>query len=611
MIVTKKIVYLSLITTSLLAQQGILLQDANIRTAPSIKADIIKAGVEGDVFHIIDRVKTKYNGTWYHTKRGYLFAPNMRLLSEKEVEMRNSTLSHEDIKVYAQPDTNSLEVANIPKGSKIDVVEAKMVKGDNFLWYRTKDGWINSPYINAVIPIKEEKKEKPIIKPIVETPVQEVVTHAEEKYSSRYEEGVKAYSEQEYELAIECFRDSKQEYTNAQMQLYWAKSEEKLQRKNYAIAAYERVVSLEPQNLEATMKLIELYKRNGQDEHASKIATEFDDRELTPEQRTALAQLLNANYAKLDKLSARVATKLGYDSNIASTAGDNSLDGFALALNLNPQQREQLKSAHGTMFSQTLASISYTHDLTHQGGWFAKASANAMMQFNSDASLYNTQYIKGSVAIGYKAGNSTITTPIYYSRTHYLNKDLVQNYGLAPTLSTVLSSRYILNFSLKLNEKQYIPSSMSEYDSQSYGVGSSLYYIVGGNYVSAKLSYDATSAKNKSSSVFPPKYIDNKVLGLFLTTLYRLNYGYILNADYKLNLAQYDENYYARDSLGNYYFKDSKRADTYHSLGLLISKYFYKSLKATADYRYSKNSTEYHLSDYDKHILSIGLEYNY
>lgn len=614
--IIKNTLLLSLVTATLLAKQGILLEYTNIRTAPSIKSDIIRVGAKGDVFEILDSVKSKYNRTWYHTKRGYLFAPNMRILSEKEVEMRDSTLSQEDIKVYAKPNINALEVTTISKGSKVDVLEAKMIKGDNYLWYKTKDGWINSPYINAIIHIKTEKeikieaKKEQILKPIVKESTQDLITNSQEEYNSRYKEGVEAYNKQEYKEAIECFMDSRQEYNNAQMQLYWAKSEEKLQRKDYAIAAYERALSLEPQNLEVIMRLVELYKRNNQDEDAVKTVAEFDDRDLTPEQRTVLAKLLSASYVKLDKFSARIATKLGYDSNIASTAGDDSLDEFALLLSLTPEQRTDMKSAEGSGFSQTLASVSYTHDLTHKGGWFVKANANAMAQFNFANSLYDTKYIKGSVALGYKLGNSTITLPLYYNRTHYLKKDLLQNYGLTPTLSSILSSRYILNFGLKLNQKNYIPTSMTGYDSQTYGVDSSLYYIMGKNYVSARLSYDTTSAINANTTVFPPKYIDNRVISLMLSTLYRLDYGYILNANYKLNQTMYDEQYYGKNSSG-YYFEDSKREDTYHSFGIMLNKYIYDSLKIILDYRYTKNSTRYYTSNYDKHILSIGLEYNY
>ncbi len=607
MITKKTIALLSLITSSLVAKEGILLDFANIRTEPSSKAEILKVGAKGDVFHILQEVKNN-NITWFYTKRGYLFAKSVRILSDEEVELRNSTLSHEDIIIYEKPTTDSLEVGVILKGSKIDILEVKNIKGSHYLWYKTKEGWIYSPYINAVIPIKTDIIPMAIQEEAVpEQPkVEEVV-----QITSRFKEGVAAYDNQEYKKAVECFGDSKSDYTDAEMQLYWAKSEEKLHRRNHAIAAYERVVVLEPQNLEATMKLVELYKLNLEDEHAQEVASNFDDKDLSPEQRTALAQLLTTNYAKLDKLSAKVATKIGYDSNIASTAGENSLNSFALALSLTPQQRAKLNSSQGTMFSQTLASVSYIHDLTHKGGWFAQASADAMLQFNSDASLYNTKYIKGSVALGYKISNTTITLPLYYAHTHYLDKNLLKNYGVEPSLSSILSSKYILNIGMKLNEKNYIPSSMKEYDSQGYGINSSLYYLFGSNYVSAKVSYDITSAINESNTVYPPKYVDKEVVSLFLTSLYRFKNDYLLKANYKLSYSIYNDNYYAKNSLGNYYFKDSKREDTYHNLGLSFSKYIYKTLKATADYRYSKNSTDYYLSDYDKHILSVGLEYNY
>ena len=519
-------------TTLLLANQAVLLDDTNIRMAPSINGDLIKTAKKGTSFKILKTIDTKKHGRWHQIEHGFIYAKN------------------------------------------VDIVPPTGI----------------NPQQNKKTTVKKAKNKT--------------------LYKSQFEDGKKAYAAKEYQKAIEHFKNSKKEYGNADMQLLWAKSEEKLNRINYAIAAYERVISIEPENLEATMSLIKLYKDNAQDDDASKVAQEFDDKDLTPEQRTVLAQLLSVSHKKLDKLTARIATKMGYDSNIASTALTASLDSFADKMSLSQEQRDALKSAKGTLFSQTLASVSYTHDLENVGGWFAKANANVMMQLNSDAHLFDTRYLKALVALGYKINKTTITVPVSISHTHYLDKDLLQNYGISPTLSSVLSSKYIFNFTLKLDQKKYLQDSMSGYDSQSYGLESSLYYIAGKNYISAKLAYSNTDAAHKKTLILPPKYIDNQVFKLSLAALYRLKHGYTLNASYNLNFTKYDENYYGKkDSV--YYLENKQREDTNHSLGLIIGKYITKSLKATANTKYTRNKTRYYISDYGKYLLSVGLEYNY
>jgi len=77
-----------------------------------------------------------------------------------------------------------------------------------------------------------------------------------------YQEGVRAYDAKEYEKAASYFKKSKKEYSNVAMQLLWAKSEMALGRINYAISAYERVLMLEPQNLEADEVASSFYDKN-------------------------------------------------------------------------------------------------------------------------------------------------------------------------------------------------------------------------------------------------------------------------------------------------------------------------------------------------------------
>ena len=224
---------------------------------------------------------------------------------------------------------------------------------------------------------------------------------------SYYNEGVAAYKAKDYEGAIEFFKASKGEYTNINMQLLWAKSEEALFKQDMAIAAYERVVMLEPKNLEAAIKLIEFYKKNGQDEEATQVASGFDDKDLSPEQRSALSALLSVSNKKLDKFSGFASVKIGYDSNIASRPDEGSLDAFASNLNLTQIQRDQLASVRGAFYSQALVSFSYLHDLTHIGGWFIKSDVTGMAQININESFYNTKYIQASVGVGYKISNTT------------------------------------------------------------------------------------------------------------------------------------------------------------------------------------------------------------
>lgn len=428
--------------------------------------------------------------------------------------------------------------------------------------------------------------------------------------TSSYENGVKAYENKDYKEAVWFFKASKEEYANVKMQLLWAKSEDALGRKDFAIAGYERVLMLEPKNIESAFRLIKLYKMDGQNDEAQEIASVFEETDLTQEQKERLAKLLSTNYEKMDSFTARIITKAGYDTNVASTPSNDDLDGFADTFELLPSQREALGEIKSSSFSQTVASLSYKHDLTEKGGWFVKATTNAMAQFNFDEPYYNTKYAKVSASLGYKVDKTTISFPLYYNRIHYLEQDLLQNYGIDPKISSVLASKYILNFGLKLNQKEFINKTMSSYDSTTYGANGSLLFIMGKGHISAGLSYDKTIAKSENTQPLPPRYIDNDVLGLSISSSYRFLEDLTLNADYKSKFNLFNENTYSKID-GVYKWGDEKRMDLYQSLGIGIKKKVFDALKASAEYRYSANMTNYNMSEYNKQMVSVGLEYSF
>ena len=63
--------------------------------------------------------------------------------------------------------------------------------------------------------------------------------------ASNFENGRKAFIEKDYKKAVYFFKKSKKEFLNIEMQYMWAESEETLDRTDYMMAAYERILNLE------------------------------------------------------------------------------------------------------------------------------------------------------------------------------------------------------------------------------------------------------------------------------------------------------------------------------------------------------------------------------
>jgi len=388
---------------------------------------------------------------------------------------------------------------------------------------------------------------------------------------STYQQGMEAYKTKNYPLAIEFFKQSKTEYSNVEMQIVWAKSElARKNRRDYAIAAYERVMMLEPDNVKVAKELVNIYTQNGQEEDANELLGKF--KQLSPKK---------SKKERLGKFSALVGIKLGYDSNIASRPEYNSINQFS----------QKIESA---WYAQSLFSLNYFHDLEKKYGWFVKLGTTGMLKINSYSTLYNTKYINLNSAIGYKKSTMTITVPISYSFTSYLDKNLLNNYSISPSISATLQSKYILSFIMKTDIKRYIPQVMKSYNSNSYKGIFSVHYLFQKNYLYSKLFYEKNRAddKIKNSDEF------SSLIGM----KYRFETGYMLFSDYTFSAKKY------REKVSN---SENRREDNNHKIGVKLSKEIFKATTLTLDYTYTKNSSNYNMTDYNKYDTSLGINYRY
>ena len=423
----------------------------------------------------------------------------------------------------------------------------------------------------------EESQPKKVIKEsadVIKSQPKKVIkesTDVIKSQKSTYQQGMEAYKIKNYPLAIEFFKQSKIEYSNVEMQIVWAKSElARKNRKDYAIAAYERVMMLEPDNVKVAKELLNLYTQNGQEEDANELLGKF--KQLSPKK---------SKKERLGKFSALVGIKLGYDSNIASRPEYNSINQFS----------QKIESA---WYAQSLFSLNYFHDLEKKYGWFVKLGTTGMLKINSYSTLYNTKYINLNSAIGYKKSTMTITVPISYSFTSYLDKNLLNNYSISPSISATLQSKYILSFIMKTDIKRYIPQVMKSYNSNSYKGIFSAHYLFQKNYLYSKLFYEKNRAddKIKNSDEF------SSLIGM----KYRFETGYMLFSDYTFSAKKY------REKVSN---SENRREDNNHKIGVKLSKEIFKATTLTLDYTYTKNSSNYNMTDYDKYDTSLGINYKY
>jgi len=411
--------------------------------------------------------------------------------------------------------------------------------------------------------------------------------------ASNFENGRKAFIEKDYKKAVYFFKKSKKEFLNIEMQYMWAESEESLDRTDYMMAAYERILNLEDRNIETTFKLVDIYSLNGQKQEIKKIILNLDSSDYLPKYRSDIINLVGSNYVKLNHLSTRLTTEIGYDSDPNFTLYEENIKEY-----IQEQKQENLKDS---MYAKTAINTSYIYNLDENKALYSKIDINIMNKGHWNNLFYDLKYIKITPEIGYKISNTALSFLVYGDYTYYLERDLVKTYGFVPKISTLIAKKYIFDFDIKYAQRIYIGKNMNMYDSNIYGLSSSLKYIFDRNYIIFDIEYLKNSAKYKNIYSNAPSFVDNQTISFYIDTMFRLNYNFVTNISYKIRLKYFDE----------YDLTDEKRKDRYYDLRVGISRNLSKVVKIFAKFNYDVNIIPEYVTDYDRLTTSIGLEYNF
>ncbi len=384
------------------------------------------------------------------------------------------------------------------------------------------------------------------------------------------------YDAGEYEKAIGEAKASTHDYSNPTLHLLWAKSAEKLGRNNEAMSAYERVEILDENNIVARVALAKLYKRTGRDALARQSAKELQNYQLTPEQRNSLSLLRKVN---LHSFKASATLSSGYDTNI--NVASNNLTGKASKI-------------IGTAFAQFSGGVSYINELEDKGGWYSRGDIRLYDQknFESKASLYNMLFASGGVGLGYGGAGYDFYIPVSYDTIHYLNKNLLSQVKVQPRLSYIFSNALIGSVDLSYISHTYTTAeSLNKRDDTALALGGGLYYLLGNDYVYAKVKYENYSAKKKTTAL----YVNKSFFSTNIGVNYNISSWLVLKGDYRFRSASYKDD----------------RKDSFHQLKARVSHYFADNYELYLSDSYAKNSSSKRNFEYSKNIVMLGVSLNY
>ena len=389
------------------------------------------------------------------------------------------------------------------------------------------------------------------------------------------------YDQKKYELVITEAQKSTSEYGNTKLHLLWAKSAEALGDDEMAMSAYERVLIIDPDNIEVRVHLATLYTEMDRDDLAYEMSKSTENYQLTPAQRMSL-ETLEAD--DLDDFKASASIAMGYDSNINVSPGDLNLLEFGDKID--------------TMFMQFQANLSYINDLDEKGGWYLRSDANIFYQDNRDAHYYDLFAGSINIGLGYSTDLYDVLVPVSYTYMNYLDRDLLESISVDPRINFTLSKSFIGNINARYAERNYFKDIDKNRDDSVAGIGLGLYWLFEKNFAYITTNYDNYSAKHSVSLPFTDKDTTRVSMGIN----YNVEDWFIARLDYRYRYASYDE---------TIKFLGDKRHDDYNQVEIEISRMLTDTLEASLLYRYTKNTSNYDLAEYDKDVIMLGLQYNF
>lgn len=391
------------------------------------------------------------------------------------------------------------------------------------------------------------------------------------------------YEQGQYTQCLEEVKEA--DLSESKTHWYWGLCAEALGKDEVAVSAYERVLILEENNIEATIALAKLYSALQMPSLSKVLLKNVQASQLSPSDKNTLAALLSESNV-LTQFKARVNADLGYDTNVNISPGSNVLNAGGVS-----------SDEKGSAFTQLSVQLSYLHDLEEQEQWYIKTEADIYQKNNFSEHLYDVISGRLSFGPGYKGEGFTLDLPVYYERVNYLDKDLLQEYGFRPELSFLITKKFILNLNLLYAKQDYLDSSDSLRDNKTLGGGIGGIYFMGTDYVYARFNYEDIQAENSLPSLYTDKSFMDLKMGAYL------HYSLVdLELSYLYRNAEYDD-----IAIG----KNESRSDDFNEFVIGLGRNLSQHFRLNLNYNHTSNDSNYILAQYDKDVLYFGLEYNY
>jgi len=393
------------------------------------------------------------------------------------------------------------------------------------------------------------------------------------------------YTQKQYHAVIKQATSDKEEYSNVELHLLWARSARALGEDVEAMLAYERVLILDPTHTGVQNELAAIYMKLKKYKLALALDSTLQNKDASLKEVGIVDQRNSAS-----KFNSSFRLSGGIDSNVNVHHKSEALDVF--------YGTTEHTNKIASPFLQASADLSYLREFSNHIYMNAALSGYyKIITHESDYSLYLNTFRTG---VGYYQENFNLYFPISYSTLNYLGEDYLRIATFEPQLNYKLNKNFMIELTTKLEEREF--KTDSDRNDQSVAVGLNLNHQSQNNY----LFIDTLFQNYTSDSQIYQDFTNKKSYSLTIGMGHDFGNRIKTVGSYKVMWSDYEDN------LGTELNPSNKiRADVYHQWNFKLSKEIDNHRSIFIEDEFSANKSNFIPAIYVKNTLNIGFEFKY
>jgi outer membrane protein len=362
-----------------------------------------------------------------------------------------------------------------------------------------------------------------------------------------------------------------------------------------AVFALERVLAMQPENLQARAEIGRAYLAMGEREAAKREFEAVRARQVPTQVRETIDGFLSAiAAAETTRVNSYLEVTFGYDSNVNSATGTSTIAipaignlAFTLAPSLTEQDDRFLNLAAGTNFTRKL-----------NLAWSLVGGLSGVVRSNLTESNFNTDTVDGSLGVRFARGLNAIT--VGFQGQYFA----VDTHGYRTTSGGIAQWQH--NFDERTQATVFGQHAALRYDTQPVRdadrsiIGVAYAQAFSGDYAPAVFVSLYGGEEKVKNELFP--HLGHKPVGARLGGSWRLGGGWSL-----FGSVSYERREYGGTEPLFLVTREDKQTDVNAGLSYLVRSATTLLLQVS----HTNTSSNVVLNDFDRTVVSTSVRFNF